>query len=182
MIDRFIRSIGRNAPKESPIADSKNESHLMSWSSGRTPTAEAVGKKIISDQHKLILQCILQVNGVLEMLSRDEDLHDDLKLPNVRAALNHWSGIKVLPPEVYSRKLETDRRVNSVYAKLKLLQSVCFQANMKVPLDHLLEGKTQLDSYTLTTSFGTDFCILHDLTRPSTPKNVPKKFTEAPGV
>ena len=116
------------------------------------------------------------------MLSRDEDLHDDLKLPNVRAALLHWSGIKILPPEVYSRKLETDRRVNSVYPKLKLLQSVCFQANMKVPLDHLLEGKKQLDSYALTTSFGADFCILHDLTRPLTPKNVPKEFTEAPGV
>ena len=154
----------------------------MSWSSGRTPTTETVtGKKSISDQHKVKLEGILQVNGVLEMLSRDEDLHDDLKLPNVRAALNHWSGIKVLPPEVYSRKLETDRRVNSVYAKLKLLQSVCFQANMKVPLDHLLEGKRQLDSYALTTSFGADFCILHDLTRPLTPKNVPKESTEAPG-
>jgi hypothetical protein len=48
------------------------------------------------------------------------------------------------------------------------------QANMKVPLDHMLDGRAELDSYALTTCFGADFCILHNLTRPLTPKNTPR--------
>ncbi len=91
------------------------------------------------------------------IFSKDEDLQDDLKLSNVRMALDHWSGIKRMPPEIYSKRLETDRRVNAVYPKLKLLQSVCMQANMKVPLDHMLDGRSELDSYALTTCFGADF-------------------------
>jgi hypothetical protein len=146
----------------------------MSWSEGRKPVLNGNEKKAISEDHKEKLENIRQINGVLEMFSKDEDLQDDLKLSNVRMALDHWSGIKRMPPEIYSKRLETDRRVNAVYPKLKLLQSVCMQANMKVPLDHMLDGRAELDSYALTTCFGADFCILHNLTRPLTPKNTPR--------
>jgi hypothetical protein len=146
----------------------------MSWSSGRDLEPKISSKKAISEQHKVKLESIRQINGVLNMLASDEDLQDDLKLASVRTALDHWTGIRRLPPEVYSKKLENDRRVNAVYPKLKLLQSLCSEANIKVPLDHMLDRKRELDSYMLTTSFGTDFCILHDLTRPLTPKNDPR--------
>jgi hypothetical protein len=152
--------------KETPLG--------MSWSEGRKPVLNSNEKKAISEDHKEKLENIRQINGVLEMFSKDEDLQDDLRLSNVRMALDHWSGIKRMPPEIYSKRLETDRRVNAVYPKLKLLQSVCMQANMKVPLDHMLDGRAELDSYALTTCFGADFCILHNLTRPLTPKNTPR--------
>ena len=153
----------------------------MSWSSGRDLEPKISSKKAISEQHKVKLESIRQINGVLNMLASDEDLQDDLKLASVRTALDHWTGIRRLPPEVYSKKLENDRRVNAVYPKLKLLQSLCSEANIKVPLDHMLDRKRELDSYMLTTSFGTDFCILHDLTRPLTPKNDPRNY-ESSGV
>ena len=155
----------------------------MSWSTGRKSDTEAPSaeKKCISEDHKRKLECIRQINGVLGMLASNEDLQDDLKNPAVRLALDHWTGVRRLPPEVYAKRLENNRTVNSVYPKLMQLQSVCNTAPMKVPLDHLLEGKCELDTYALTTSFGTDFCILHDLTRPLTPKNTSKKTEVNPG-
>jgi hypothetical protein len=114
----------------------------MSWSEGREVKDE---KKASGDAKKL--ESIRQVNGVLKKLAHDEDLQDDLKLMNVRLAIDHWSGIVRMQPEKYKKVLENDQRVNSVYPKLKLLQSVCNDANIKVPIDHMLGGKEELESY-----------------------------------
>lgn len=81
----------------------------------------------------------------------------------VRAAIDHWSNIKRISTESYKQQLESDRRVASVYPKLKQFQYVCQQANCKVPLDQMLEGKSELDSKTLLTLFGKDFCTSHKL-------------------
>lgn len=143
----------------------------MSWSEGRD--VKSSERKASSDAKKL--ESIRQVNGVLRKLAHDEDLQDDLKLTNVRLAIDHWSGIVRMQPEKYKKVLENDLRVNSVYPKLKLLQSVCNDANIKVPIDHLLGRMGELEPYIMTSSFGTDFCIAHGLTRPLTPKNPPTR-------
>ena len=156
----------------------------MSWSAGREPGTKdaSTGKKQIAGEDKRKLECIRQINGLLNHLADDEYLQDDMKDPRVRVSLDHWTGIKRLPPEEFERKFGNDKRVASVCGKLKMLQSACHEASMKVPLDHMLQGKRELDSYTLTTTFGTDFCIRHDLTRPLTPKNTRVTKTDTAGI
>jgi len=85
-----------------------------------------------------------QVNAVLLKLSQDDDLHDDFKLPSVQAAIDHWTNRKRLDPE-NAQKLQNDRRVVYVLQRFQMLQSVCQQAGMPVPLDHLLLRKTEVD-------------------------------------
>ena len=148
----------------------------MSWSSGRDVNATLERKKRVSDNHKRQLESIRQINGILGKFADDEDFQDDLKQPGVRLALDHWTGVQRLPPEIYAQKLENDRRVSCLHQKLMLLQAACNEAPMKVPLDHMIHGRRELDSYALTTTFGTDFCIEHELTRPQTPKNSPRKI------
>lgn len=84
------------------------------------------------------------VNAVLLKLSQDEDLHDDFKLPTVQAAINHWTNRKRLDAEK-AQQLQNDRRVVYVLQRFQMLQSVCQQAGMPVPLDHLLTRKTEVD-------------------------------------
>lgn len=84
------------------------------------------------------------VNAVLLKLSQDDDLHDDFKLPSVQAAIDHWTNRKRLDPE-NAQKLQNDRRVVYVLQRFQMLQSVCQQAGMPVPLDHLLLRKTEVD-------------------------------------
>jgi len=122
----------------------------------------------LTDEQKL--EAIRSVNGCLAMLAKDEDLQDDLQLPLVLLAISHWSGTNRLPPEQYSKKLERDLRVQSVYPKLKRLQAACAVARIGLPLDHFLQGKPELDSRVLTQAYGADFCIRHHLTRPPTPR------------
>lgn len=84
------------------------------------------------------------VNAVLLKLSQDDDLHDDFKLPSVQAAIDHWTNRKRLDAE-NAQKLQNDRRVVYVLQRFQMLQSVCQQAGMPVPLDHLLLRKTEVD-------------------------------------
>ena len=123
---------------------------------------------MISAEEKKKLESIRSVNGCLAMLAKDEDLQDDLKLPILKLAIDHWSGIHRMPPEMYVKKLEKDLRVQSVYPKLKMLQSVCNAVPMKLPLDHMLGGKSELDSSALLRAFGVDFCVKHGLVQPPT--------------
>jgi hypothetical protein len=108
----------------------------MSWSENRISTGGTVDIAKINRQ-------IEQVNSVLLMLSRDEDLQDDLKMPIVQKALFHWTGVNRLKPEE-AEKLQESRRVLYVFGKLQLLQAVCREAKMAVPLDHLMNGSPQL--------------------------------------
>jgi hypothetical protein len=85
-----------------------------------------------------------QVNSVLEKLAKDEDLQDDFKLPIVRTAIDHWTGKNRLDPEK-AQLLQNNRRVVYVLQRFQMLQSVCKEALMPVPLDHLLAGKKELD-------------------------------------
>jgi hypothetical protein len=140
-------------------------SHHVSWAEGRkTPGVQ----KSHEDEKKL--EAIRAVNGILKKHANDEDLQDDLRLPQVKLAIDHWAGIRRMPPEQYLKKLENDLRVQSVYPKLKMLQAACNDARIPLPLDHFVQGKDKLDTLVLTKAFGTDFCIAHHLTRPATPR------------
>jgi hypothetical protein len=85
-----------------------------------------------------------QVNAVLEKLAKDDDLQDDFKLPVVKTAIDHWTGKNRLDPEK-AQLLQNNRRVVYVLQRFQMLQSVCKEALMPVPLDHLLAGKKELD-------------------------------------
>ena len=58
---------------------------MISWSENRERS-----RSFSSSQ---LLEKIQLVNGLLQMLANDEDLHDDLKLPQVQIALKHFTGI-----------------------------------------------------------------------------------------
>ncbi len=89
-------------------------------------------------------ETLRHVNAVLLKLSKDEDLHDDLKLPAVQAAIDHWTNRNRLDPEK-AQLLQNNRRVIYVLQQFQLLQNVCHSAGMPVPLDHLLLRKSELE-------------------------------------
>lgn len=94
-----------------------------------------------------------QINAVLLKLSQDEDLHDDFKLAPVKVAIDHWTGVKRLDVD-RAQQLQNNRRVVYVLQRFQMLQSVCKDAGMPVPLDHLLLGKTKLDENIAERFFG----------------------------
>ena len=57
---------------------------MISWSENRERT-----KSFSSSQ---LLEKLELINGLLQMLANDEDLHDDLQLPQVQIALKHFTG------------------------------------------------------------------------------------------
>jgi hypothetical protein len=62
---------------------------MISWSENRERT-----KSFSSSQ---LLEKLELINGLLRMLANDEDLHDDLQLPQVQIALKHFTGILIYP-------------------------------------------------------------------------------------
>ena len=91
------------------------------WSDGRYT------QKDLDPDVKDIVKCkenLDAIDSVLLMLSKDDDLHDDLKLPIVTIAINHWTiPEKRLPPE-RARKLQENKSVLYVLQKIQLLQHV----------------------------------------------------------
>lgn len=85
------------------------------------------------------------INAVLSKLANDEDLQDDFTLPAVQVAIKHWTGTHRLDPEK-AQSLQNNRRVIYVLQRFQMLQSVCKEAMMPVPLDHLLQRKSELDA------------------------------------
>lgn len=104
----------------------------MSWSSGREKAEPAVDPAKAAERVK-------QVNAVLKKIADDEVFQDDLKLPNVQKALRHWTNQNRLPPEE-ALALQDDRDVVYVLQKFQMLQAVCREALMPVPLDAVLSG------------------------------------------
>lgn len=120
----------------------------MSWSSNREKSP-GISDSVIGERIK-------NVNEVLLKLSKDEDLQDDLKLPEVLVALNHWTGKVRLPPEE-AETLEENRRVVYVLQRLQMLQSVCRVSQISVPFDHFLKGRPCLSDEAIINTFGTQF-------------------------
>jgi hypothetical protein len=118
---------------------------MSDWSSNR--------KQAQSLPHENIEEKIKLVNDALRKFSLDDDLQDDLKLPVVIKALNHWTGKSRLPAEE-AELLEENRRVMYVFKNLKIIQAVCRTAGISVPFDHFLNGKPQLSDAAIASSFG----------------------------
>jgi len=100
---------------------------------------------------------IQDINKVLHKLSNDEDLRDDLKLPEVIIALNHWSGKQRLQPEEAERLLEENRRVMYVLQRLQMLQSICREAQVSVPFDSFLKSRSKLTEKEMISLFGNEY-------------------------
>jgi len=81
-----------------------------------------------------------RVSGVLEAMSKDKNLQEDLRDSEVMAAMSHWTGECRLPADVAARRFNDNGRVKEVMSKLHLLTSASQEANMGVPIKALLAG------------------------------------------
>lgn len=119
----------------------------MSWSDNRSKESQWSIETIRSK--------VNAVNGVLEKLSNDEYLHEDLKDPIVQKALKHWTGEQRLSMEEAS-KFEENRRVIYVLQRFQILRSVCYDAKMPIPLDLLVNKITKLPKELIKKTYGVD--------------------------
>mmetsp|Transcript_11181 Transcript_11181/g.16845 ORF Transcript_11181/g.16845 Transcript_11181/m.16845 type:complete len:195 (-) Transcript_11181:100-684(-) len=122
---------------------------MESWSDKREKSSRTT-KSVIENR-------IQDINKVLHKLSNDEDLRDDLKLPEVIIALNHWSGKQRLQPEEAERLLEENRRVMYVLQRLQMLQSICREAQVSVPFDSFLKSRSKLTEKEMISLFGNEY-------------------------
>ena len=123
----------------------------MSWSENRSASSE--GAYWNKDK---IAKHVKQINAVLTKLAADEDLQDDLKLPPVIIAINHWTGKHRLNPED-AAKLQNNRRIVYVLQRMQMLAHVCREGKMAVPLDHLMKGIPQLRDEVILKTYQEDF-------------------------
>ena len=119
---------------------------MSSWSENREKSPQGISESVIKERIK-------SINDVLEKLSKDEDLQDDFKLPQVNVALNHWTGKARLPPEE-AEALSDNRRVVYVLQRLQMLQSVCRASQVAVPFDHFIKGRSKLSEEAILQTFG----------------------------
>lgn len=107
-----------------------------------------------------------QVNLMLQKLANDEDLHDDLLQADVKRAMQHWTGIKRLPPDE-AVKLQENRRVVYVLQRLQIFQSVFKQAGIpQVPLELFIQRATQVPDDLVKKLFGADI-LADDTPKPN---------------
>jgi hypothetical protein len=118
----------------------------MAWSENRQ-------KVEIPFTKEQLLEKIKNVNAVLHKLSKDDDFQDDLKSPEVKRALDHWTGRNRLPPEE-AMKLQDNRRCIYVLQRLQMLQHVCHDAHIAVPFDLMMTGKDRLPESFVTATLG----------------------------
>eukprot|EP01031_Cornospumella_fuschlensis_P034183 gene34183-41380_t len=108
----------------------------MSWSENRSGSKPKASIAAIEEK-------IRNINAVFEKLAKDEDFQDDLKLPIVEKALKHWTNQNRLPPEE-AMKLQEHRRVVYVLQRFQMIQSVCRDALVPIPLDLILGGQMKI--------------------------------------
>lgn len=108
----------------------------MSWSEGRTKDQPRVTKVKLQE-------LIDGINNVLLKLSKDNVLHDNLKDPEVRKAIDHWTGKHRLAPEEATR-FEENKDVIYVLQRLQILQAVCRDCLISIPIDLFFNRSTSL--------------------------------------
>ena len=121
----------------------------MSWSEGR----DSIPQNVVENTDKL-LEKLHRINGLMKHLSVDEDLQDDLKLPVVQVAINHWKGGANRLPDSEAKRLQQHRRVLYVFERLVRLQSLCKELNVKVPMDEMLSGSPHVTLEWICNNFG----------------------------
>eukprot|EP00752_Nemacystus_decipiens_P008796 g7849.t1 len=82
-----------------------------------------------------------RVDGMLRALAKDELLKEDLRHPDVRKAMEHWTGHNRLSQDDADELMEDNYRIQSVCDTLAELQSLCNQASIGLPLSHVIAGK-----------------------------------------
>lgn len=118
----------------------------MSWSDR---TKEGGGPSM-----ERVKEMLKTVNGTLAHLAADNNLHDDLRDPQVQVAMKHWTGEKRLPPNSEEvLRFQDNYRVMSVLGKIQSLQAACKALGMAVPLDHVVQRKSELDMNLLRSLF-----------------------------
>lgn len=117
---------------------------MSSWSDNRSREERPSIEKLRSE--------LAAVNGILLLLSRDDDLHEDLSDSEVRAAMLHWTGEKRLSPDEALR-FQDNYRVMSVLKKIQTLQAACRALGIPIPMDHLVQRRPELSKDLLTSRF-----------------------------
>ncbi|KAJ1427352.1 hypothetical protein B484DRAFT_397219, partial [Ochromonadaceae sp. CCMP2298] len=144
--DRSSLSSGSNAVSSVALwRNSGGTDKRSSYAQSSTQSTTALPLPLPLPLTMSVQEKIANVNAVLRKLSQDEDLQDDLKMAAVKTALDHWTGRRRLAPET-AEKLQNNRRVVYVLQRLQMLQHVCREAGMPVPLDLMLSGAAELDS------------------------------------
>ena len=108
------------------------------------------------------LSIIQQVNTKLVAFAANPVIRANLSRPTVQAALTMWAGNE--PAETVDLTLVgTCDGVRSIYPFVREMEIFCDSCLIKVPVDHMLEGKTKLDDKYLIGMFGLDFCRQNQL-------------------
>lgn len=98
---------------------------------------------------------VRDVNGVLNHLANDENLHEDMRDPAVMVALKHWTGEKRLPPDSEElNHFQDNYRIMATLGKIQHMQAVCRALGIGIPLDHIVHRKTELDASIFTNKCG----------------------------
>ena len=109
------------------------------------------------------LESIRVVNKFLRQLADDLEFQAKLKKDTVQWAFVYWSGGDVSNIEHKAAEIKKCEVVRSIYPVLDSFEAVCIQSNIKIPLDHVAQGKAALDDEALIQTFGGAFCTTHNL-------------------
>jgi hypothetical protein len=135
-----------------------------------TPVPRAIGHSptsVLDASSQADLESIRVVNRFLKKLADDAAFQEKLKKPTVQWAFVYWSGGDTSAIEHRADEIKKCDVVRSIYPVLDTFEQVCIQSNVKIPLDHVARGLSELDDDALVTTFGTAFCHQHRLLRSS---------------
>lgn len=84
-------------------------------------------------------------------MAKDVELQEALKQPSVRKAIAHWTNEKRMSTEEANKLMDSDSYDFKYYIKptldkLQWLQQLCRQAGIGVPMDAVLEGRSNFIS------------------------------------
>ncbi len=114
------------------------------------------------------LESIRVVNKFLRQLADDTEFQAKLKKDTVQWAFVYWSGGDVSHIEHKADEIKKCDVVRSIYPVLDSFEAVCISSNIKIPLDHVAQGKAELDDEALVQTFGEAFCNSHKLLKRGT--------------
>lgn len=145
-----------------------------------TPVPRTVGHSptsVLDASSQADLESIRVVNRFLKKLADDAAFQIKLKKPTVQWAFVYWSGGDTSAIAHRADEIKKCDVVRSIYPVLDSFEAVCIQSNVKIPLDHVASGKSELDDDALVATFGAAFCQQHNLLKAD--RDAPKKAAEA---
>ena len=128
-----------------------------------TPPTLPTATRPVSELDRQRLEDLKQVNNALLQFIIDPAVRDSMTLPTVHLALAHWAGKAANITPEQTQQTQLCPGVITVYPKVKQLEEICNRVKVKLPLDHVMEGKTRLDNTSLIAWHGPEFCVTHGL-------------------